>query len=254
MRFTILPSRKFFGKMEQSVGKPRRRILAWLVLLGMFAAPIAAGAEQSSLPIKADDGSLIENHRVPAEIERRIENLPSIIVAGNPQGSLTLVEFYDVNCPFCRKASSEIDALLHKMHQLRLTLVPFPVLGIASIQATRVELAVAGMASPQTFYQFHRKLDGTRGVVDGPRALATAQAMGLDANKLLAAADADGLADVMKAHVHLGDALDIKATPGFVVSGVAIVGYPGPKALEAILASAARCGAVMCATSDPSAR
>jgi protein-disulfide isomerase len=59
-------------------------------------------------------------------------------------------------------------------------------------------------------------------------------------------ANEDSLADVMKAHIRLGDALAIQATPGFVIKGVAIVGYPGPKALAGIIQSVQRCGAVIC--------
>ncbi|HWE77200.1 MAG TPA: hypothetical protein VG270_01665 [Pseudolabrys sp.] len=59
-------------------------------------------------------------------------------------------------------------------------------------------------------------------------------------------ANEDKLADVMSAHVKLGDALAIQATPGFVIKGVAIVGYPGPKALAEIIASVEKCGVVIC--------
>jgi len=56
---------------------------------------------------------------------------------------------------------------------LRLVLVPFPVLGIPSIMAGRVELAVAKLGTPTQFYSFHRKIYSQRGTVDGQRALGT---------------------------------------------------------------------------------
>jgi len=219
------------------------RLLAIAVL---FAAPFAAQADEGYYPIKADDGETIANHRVPVEIESQIEQAPGIVVAGNPRGDVTLVEFYDVNCPFCRAASPDIAALLKSNAELRLVLVPFPVLGIPSIQGTRVELAVAKLTSPANFYKFHRMLDDSRGVVDGAKALAAAKAIGLDPKKVLEAANDDKLAEVMKAHLKLGDALAIEATPGFVIKGVALVGYPGPKAMANILASVEKCGAVVC--------
>lgn len=215
------------------------------VVLVLAFAPAAALADDGAYPIKADDGSIIANHRVPAEMESRIEKLPGVVVAGNPRGKVTLNEFYDVNCPYCRIASADIDALLRSNPELRLVLVPFPVLGIASIQGTRVELAVARLA-PKKFYEFHRMLDTTRGVVDGSRALAAAKAIGLDVDSVTKIANEDALAEVMKAHVRLGDALAIQATPGFVIKGVAIVGYPGPKALAGVIRSVQRCDAVVC--------
>ena len=219
------------------------RLLAIAVL---FATPFAAQADEGYYPIKADDGETIANHRVPVEIESQIEQAPGIVVAGNPRGDVTLVEFYDVNCPFCRAASPDIAALLKSNAELRLVLVPFPVLGIPSIQGTRVELAVAKLTSAANFYKFHRMLDDSRGVVDGAKALAAAKAIGLDPKKVLEVANDDKFAEVMKAHLKLGDALAIEATPGFVIKGVALVGYPGPKAMAKIVASVEKCGAVVC--------
>jgi protein-disulfide isomerase len=127
---------------------PFARLLAVAVLV---AVPLAAQADEGYYPIKADDGETIANHRVPVEIESKIEKLPGIVVAGNPHGDVTLVEFYDVNCPFCRAASGDIDGMLKSNPELRLVLVPFPVLGIPSIQGTRIELAVAKLTSAANF-------------------------------------------------------------------------------------------------------
>ena len=219
------------------------RLVAIAILL---AVPFVAQADEGYYPIKADDGETIANHRVPVEIESQVEQAPGIVVVGNPHGDVTLIEFYDVNCPFCRAASPEIEALLKGNKELRLVLVPFPVLGIPSIQGTRVELAVAKLTSPANFYKFHRMLAQDRGVVDGAKALAAAKAIGLDQKKVLEVANDDKFADVMKAHLKLGDALAIDATPGFVIKGVALVGYPGPKAMAKIVASVEKCGAVVC--------
>ena len=222
---------------------PFARLIAVAALL---AAPFAALAAEGYYPIKADDGEIIANHRVPVEIESEVEKAPGVVVAGNPKGDVTLIEFYDVNCPFCRAASGDIAALLKSNKELRLVLVPFPVLGIPSIQGTRVELAVAKLTSAENFYKFHRMLDQERGVVDGNKALAAARAIGLDQKKVLDAANDDKLADVMKAHLKLGAALAIEATPGFVIKGVALVGYPGPKAMAQLVAAGEKGGAVVC--------
>lgn len=226
-----------------------RALKFWLSLL-LVAMTSVARADDGFYPIMADDGTTIANHRVDVSIESEIEKLPGAVIVGNPRGSVTLAEFYDVNCPYCRKASPDIDHLLKTNRELRLILVPFPVLGIASIQGTRVELAVARLGSPKKFYDFHRLLDQVRGPVDGARALAVAQKIGLDPAQVLKVADGDDLADIMKAHVRLGDDLAIQATPGFVIQGVAIVGYPGAKAMAKIIEAADRCGAVICVPDD----
>jgi protein-disulfide isomerase len=212
----------------------------------VFVVPLAGHADSGFYPLRADDGDPVDNHRVPAQYESQIDKLPGIVIVGNPRGKVTLAEFYDLNCPYCRKASADIDTLLRSQPELRLVLVPFPVLGIPSIQGTRVELAVARLSSPEKFYAFHRKLDSVRGVVNGNRALAAAKDVGLDTAEVLKIANEDKLADVMTAHLRLGNSLVIGVTPGFVIKGVAILGYPGRKSLAKMIESVQRCGAVMC--------
>jgi protein-disulfide isomerase len=215
---------------------------ATLVVVG----PFAGRAESPGFyPLKADDGDYIANHRVPADFESQIDKLPGVVIVGNPRGKVTLSEFYDVNCSFCRVASADIDGLLKSQPELRLVLVPFPVFGVNSIQGTRVELAVARLA-PEKFYAFHRKLDSMRGVVDGNRAVAAAKDIGLDPAEVLKVANEDKLAEVMKAHYRLGNLLAIAVTPGFVIKGVAILGYPGAKSLAKMIESVQRCDAIMC--------
>jgi protein-disulfide isomerase len=219
-----------------------------LVAAAIFVsvASMAAQADDGQYPIKADDGTTIANHRVPVELESQIEKLPGVVIVGNPHGKVTLAEFYDLNCPYCRKASADIAELVHSNPELRLVLVPFPVLGIASIQGSRVELAVARLVSAKNFYEYHHKLYAGRGMIDGNRALAAAKAIGLDDAKVTKMANEDSIGGIMVAHVRLGNALAIQATPGFVINGVVILGYPGAKALANVIQSVQRCDNVVC--------
>jgi protein-disulfide isomerase len=183
---------------------------------------------------------------VPVELESQIEELPGVIVVGNAHGDVTLVEFYDLNCPFCRKAASDIEAVVRADDELRLVLVPFPVLGVPSIQAGRVELAVGKLTTPEKFYEFHRGIYAGRGVVDGERALAVAKQLGLSIEQVTKVANDDAITEMMKAHVRLGNSLGLAATPAFVIKGAAILGYPGKKALENIVKSIRTCDQVAC--------
>jgi protein-disulfide isomerase len=221
-----------------------RKLLAILILSSGLA--VAAQADPGDYPIKADDGEIIANHKIPADLEARIEKLPNVVVAANPNGKVTLHEFYDLNCPYCRQASADIDALVKSNPNLRLVLVPFPVLGIPSILAARIEYAVVKLATPEQFYKFHRLVYQGRGVIDDKRAFEAAKQVGLDAQKVFDLANSESFAADMKQHLQLGDALGIQATPGLVIKGVTFVGYPGRKALAGIVDAAQRCGQVMC--------
>ncbi|HZP79875.1 MAG TPA: thioredoxin domain-containing protein [Pseudolabrys sp.] len=220
--------------------------LKWIAAVLCLLLPLAAKADEGTYPIAADDGEIIANHPISPELEAQLAKLSDTVVAGNPNGRITLTEFYDVNCGYCRAASPDLDAMLRTNPELRLVLVPFPVLGVPSVLGTRVELAVMRLTTPEKFYQFHRLLDQTRGTVDGMRAIATAQQIGLDPQQILKIANDPQFAEVMKAHLHMGDALQVAATPGFIIKGVVIVGYPGPKSMANVIRAVGACGAVIC--------
>jgi len=186
----------------------------------------------------------VPNHTV--KLLGPIAALPGVVTVGNPNGKTTLVEFYDLNCPYCRVASSDIADMVDLDRELKLVLVPFPVLGAASVAASRVELAVAKLGTPQQFYDFHRKIYAQRGTADSARALDVARGLGFDAKALAEVGDSDEVTDIMKAHFNLGNSLGLAATPSFIVASVAIVGYPGRYRLQAIVDAAGSCGKVLC--------
>jgi protein-disulfide isomerase len=203
-----------------------------------------AMATVAEIPLTGDDGQLVPNHAV--KLLGPIDTLPGVVTVGNPNGKTALVEFYDLNCPYCRIASADIADMVDLDRELKLVLVPFPVLGIPSIAASRVELAVAKLGTPQQFYDFHRKVYAQRGVTDGARALEIARGLGLDVEALANLGDSDEITATMKDHVRLGNSLGLAATPAFVIDSVAILGYPGRYRLHAIVDASAACGKVVC--------
>jgi len=198
----------------------------------------------SEFPLVGDQGERLANHavKVPGPIDR----LPGVVIAANPNGKTTLIEFYDLNCPYCRIASADVADMVDLDPQLRLVLVPFPVLGIASIAASRVELAVAKLGTPAQFYDFHRKIYSQRGVADGTRALEVARGLSFDIAALTKVGDSDEVTEQMKDHVRLGNALGLAATPAFIIGGVAVLGFPGRYRLQAIVDAVSACGKVVC--------
>ena len=217
--------------------------------LACFAALLLlapANAQPASYNIPGEDGTPVANFVVPVSTGNDIRNLPRVVEVGNPKGDVTIYEFYDLNCPFCRRAAGDFRAMLAADKKLNLVLVPFPVLGIPSIQSGRVEFALAKLASPVKFYLFHQKIFSGRGVVDGERALNVAKELGFEREKLIAAANAEEITDAMKAHVHLGDTLQMQVTPAFVVQDVAIIGYPGRAGMAKIIQAVRKCGKAQC--------
>ena len=198
----------------------------------------------SEYPLVGDEGQRIPNHTV--KLLGPIDRLPGVVTVGNPNGKTTLIEFYDLNCPFCRIASTDVGDLIDVDSELKLVLVPYPVLGVASIAASRVELAIAKLGTPEQFYAFHRKIYSQRGTTDGLRALEVAHELGFDEHTITAVADSNEITETMKNLVTLGNTLGLAATPSFIVGGVAILGYPGRYRLQAIVDAASTCGKVIC--------
>lgn len=225
---------------------------AALMVLGIVACSPDAIAQRpdramrsvSEYPLVGDDGEHVANHTV--KLPGPIEQLPGVVTVANAGGDTTLVEFYDLNCPFCRIASVDIGDLADTDAQLKLVLVPYPILGAASVAASRVELAVAKLGTAQQFYKFHRMMYAQRGVNDGPRALNIAHALGFDERAVNAVGDSDQVTQILKEHFALGIALGLAATPSFIIANVAILGYPGRQSLQAMIDAAHRCGRVKC--------
>ena len=104
------------------------------------------------------------------------------IVLGNPQGDVTMVEFFDYNCGFCRKALDDKLALIKADPKLRLVLKEFPVLGEGSTQAAQVAVAVRmqDKTGGKKYLEFHQKLFASRGQIDKARALAVVREIGFE--------------------------------------------------------------------------
>jgi protein-disulfide isomerase len=221
----------------------RRALVLVLMLLSVTVRAQQFGPAQ--FPIKDDDGDPISNHAVSAGEMKQVAGLPGLVdVSGN--GDVALYQFYDLNCPFCREAAADVDSLIHTDPMLRLIFVPYPVLSVQSVAGARVELALRELGTPQQFLEFHRKIYAGRGVIDGDRALAVAQAMGFDRQKIIEAANSQKVTATMTAHAKLGTALKLMATPAYVIAGAAILGHPGLEPLRKVVGSVRRCKAVVC--------
>ena len=120
-----------------------------------------------------------------AEHREAIFNSPRQVVLGNPQGDITLVEFFDYNCGYCKRAMADMLDLMKGDPKLRIVLKELPVLGPGSVEAAQVAVAVRMQdKTGKKYLDFHQKLLGGRGQADKARALAAAKEAGLDMARL----------------------------------------------------------------------
>jgi protein-disulfide isomerase len=186
----------------------RRDIVqAGLALLASsaFVARRAAAQDSRAFDLFGDDGKRVANYRLPSELS--LTGLPGITWVGSARPDVILVEFSDYNCPYCRKAAPDLDALVTKDSNFRLGLVNNPIIGLGSVQAAKVQQAVLKLYGPKRAYDFHKAMFAQRGGNDGPVALQIAQSLGLDKAGIETAADGEIISAVLKRQVKLASDL-----------------------------------------------
>ena len=158
-------------------------------------------------------------------------------VGGNPEGSLTIVEFADYRCGYCRKAHPEVMQLLELDGDIRLIVKEFPILGEQSALAARFAVAVLQVAGPEAYGAVHDRLyTGFRGDVTPDSLDRLAQDLGLDAPAILAAMTSPEVDAILAENHALAQRLRISGTPTFVIGDQMIRGYVPLEAMTAIVA------------------
>src|SRR3984885_7412108 len=180
-----------------------------------------------------------EKHRAAVtENNATLFNSPHQVVLGNPHGNVTMVEFFDYNCGFCKRALSDMLDLMKANPDLKFVLKEFPVLGEGSVEAARVAVAVRMQdASGKKYFEFHQKLLGGRGPADKARALAVAKDVGFDMGRIEKDMGSDEVKKTIDESMKLADALGVNGTPSYVVGDEVVVGAIGLQALKEKLAA-----------------
>ena len=212
-----------------------------------FAAPTDGSAANQWYPVTSDDGRPVPNLRAPIELTSELEEMPGVIWGGGGASpAVTLVEFYDYNCPWCRKVTSDISTMMAANPDLRVGLVNNAILSLQSVQAAKVELAVLKVKGAKTSHALHQRLFSLTGRVDGSRALDAAAELGCDRAEIEKVADEPETGAILKQQMRLAASLGLMATPSFIVGGAAVLGYPGPKSLAQIVGATRTCGTITC--------
>lgn len=166
---------------------------------------------------------------------REIFEDPETPVAGNPNGDVSLVEFFDYRCPYCKQVEPSLEALLGEDRQLRLVYKEFPVLGPESVTASKAALA----ARKQGKYDaFHHAMMALKGQINDTAVFKTAESVSLDVDRLKRDMGAPEIARALKANTELADALDIRGTPGFIVGNEIVPGAIDLASLKQLIATA----------------
>lgn len=183
----------------------RETILANPEILMEAIAILEERAAQDRVTASAD---IIAAQR---QLLERDSNAP---VLANPDGDVTIVEFFDYNCPYCRRAVPAVEGLIEADPGIRLVYREWPILGEGSVFAARAALA----ARQQGFYEeFHWALMGMNGRAEERSVLRIAEEVGLDIDQLRADMEAPEVAEHIETSIRLADLLGITGTPTFIL-------------------------------------
>lgn len=150
-------------------------------------------------------------------------------VAGNPKGDVTLVEFFDYRCGYCKQVQPAVQALLQEDTKLRVVLKELPVLGPESILAARA--AIAALEQKGRYLAYHNAMMSFRGRLTEDEIFRIAGESGLNVARLKQDMDAPKVARLIEANLDLAHKLGIEGTPGFVVGDTLV---PGAVPLETL--------------------
>jgi protein-disulfide isomerase len=168
------------------------------------------------------------------------------VVVGNPQGDVTLVEFFDYNCGYCKRALADMMELMKDDGKLRVVLKEFPVLGPGSVEAAQVAIAARMQdKSGKKYLDFHQRLLGGRGQADRAKALAAAKDAGFDMARLERDLTSPEVKATLDESMKLAEQLGLNGTPSYVVGSDVVVGAVGAAALKDKVKTA-RCATAAC--------
>ncbi|SHG07510.1 Protein-disulfide isomerase [Kaistia soli DSM 19436] len=248
---------------------------AAIVIAGLAAGPSVANADQTAFDKTQQEaiGAIVKDYLMQhpevirdamQELDRRQQvaesdakkanvakysdllfNSKRQVVLGNPNGDVTLVEFFDYNCGYCKRAHADLKQLMEEDKGLRVVLKEFPVLGPGSEEAAQVAVVVHEMA-PDKYQGFFDELLMSKGEVNGARALAVAADIGLDPDAVKARLKEPEVAATINESYGLAQALGINGTPTYVLQGDVVVGAVGYDTLKQKIKSVRDCGQATC--------
>jgi protein-disulfide isomerase len=166
------------------------------------------------------------------------------VTLGNLQGDVTMVEFFDYNCGYCKRALTDMMELMKADPKLKVVLKEFPVLGPASVEAAQVATAVRMQdRTGKKYLEFHQKLLTGRGQVDRARAVAAAKEVGLDMARLEKDMASDEVRASLAESMELAEKLGLNGTPSYVIGPDVVIGAVGAAALKEKVEAARACAA-----------
>jgi protein-disulfide isomerase len=174
-----------------------------------------------ALQAKEEQGKADAQTQAVLQSKDALFNDPGSPVVGNPNGDVTVVEFFDYHCPYCKAVAGPLQQLIEDDKGVRLVLKEFPILGQDSVLASHAALAAVSQGK---YWAFHQALMEHRGPFDMDVIKTLAAKAGLDPVKLEADMGQQPIEPLISANHKLAQTLDISATPTFIIGDQVVEG------------------------------
>lgn len=158
-----------------------------------------------------------------SENAKTIYRSPNASVAGDPEGDITVVEFFDYNCGYCKRGMADIQKLIEKDKRVRVVFKELPILSKGSEEAARAALAAKRQSK---YWEFHQAMLSNKGQANEASSLKAADALGLDMAKFKADMKSNEVAEELDQMKALAKKMGISGTPHFLVGDRSIPGAP----------------------------
>lgn len=234
---TALPANAFDDAQKKEIGDIVRQYLIQNPEVLLEAQDALQAKRDQAMAAKAS--TAIENNK------KELFSDKSDLVLGNPKGDVTVVEFFDYNCTYCKHAIKDMTALIKSDPNVRFVLKEFPILGQDSIEAHKIALAFRAIA-PEKYGQFHMALLGGQAHADKETALKVAESLGVSKAEIAKEVAANAGQETVKTSYQLADALGIQGTPAYVIGDDLIPGAAGLDTLTQKVANMRACGKAEC--------
>ena len=187
---------------------------------------------------RQDEAAADQDQLLLSQNREFIFNDPASWVGGNPDGDITVVEFMDYRCSYCRKASSEVFDLVETDGNIRFVVKEFPILGDDSIASSRFAIAMRLLHGDDAYEAIHHELIALRGSPDTETLGRLAVKLGYEAQPVLDKMASDEISQIIAANHAVAGLLNITGTPTFFVGDTILRGYLPAEEMKRIVAEA----------------
>ncbi len=189
----------------------------------LIAHPEIIVEVQGALEAKMAKEEAQRTRKLVSQLSKEIYRSPNAPTAGNPNGDITVVEFFDYNCGYCKRGFADVAKLVESDPKVRVVFKEFPILSKDSEEASKVALAARKQGK---YWEIHKALIESKGKVGESAALKAAEGLGLDMAKLKADKDSAEVTGELASVQELAKKMGINGTPHFLVGDQAIGGAP----------------------------